>query len=151
MPPKKKDVTEPTVTDTSNYEAIKEEDYPVIETPEEAKTFAVPRYFNDTLLEQPQQQNELTVLAPLDANESWFKTYWRPAIAWQYFAVCLFDFIIGPAGQMLLSYYSGQAYVQWSPLTLQATGFYHIAMAAIIGIAAWTKGVQEKNTQTTLF
>ena len=29
-------------------------------------------------------------------EESWIKQYWRPAIAWQYFAVCLCDFIVFP-------------------------------------------------------
>lgn len=69
--------------------------------------------------------------------ESWLKQYWRPAIAWQYFTVCLFDFIIFPAAFM---HYTNQA---WDPLTLKESGFYHLAMAAIIGVAAWTRG-QEK-------
>lgn len=69
--------------------------------------------------------------------ESWLKQYWRPAIAWQYFAVCVFDFIIFPGAYM---YFANQA---WDPLTLKESGFYHLAMAAIIGVAAWTRG-QEK-------
>ena len=31
----------------------------------------------------------------------------------------------------------------WEPITLKEGGFYHLAMAAIIGVAAWTRG-QEK-------
>ncbi len=73
-------------------------------------------------------------------EESWLKSYWRPAIAWQYFAVCIFDFIIFPAAYM---YFSQQ---QWDPITLKEGGFYHLAMAAIIGVAAWTRG-QEKITR----
>lgn len=73
-------------------------------------------------------------------EESWLKSYWRPAIAWQYFAVCIFDFIIFPAAYM---YFSQQ---QWNPITLKEGGFYHLAMAAIIGVAAWTRG-QEKITR----
>ena len=73
-------------------------------------------------------------------EESWLKSYWRPAIAWQYFAVCIFDFIIFPAAYM---YFSQQ---QWNPMTLKESGFYHLAMAAIIGVAAWTRG-QEKITR----
>jgi hypothetical protein len=69
--------------------------------------------------------------------ESWLKAYWRPAIAWQYFAVCIFDFIIFPAAYM---YFTKLA---WDPITLKEGGFYHLAMAAIIGVAAWTRG-QEK-------
>ena len=37
-------------------------------------------------------------------------------------------------------HFTGQA---WDPLTLKESGFYHLAMAAIIGVAAWTRG-QEK-------
>lgn len=70
-------------------------------------------------------------------EDSWIKQYWRPSIAWQYFAVCIFDFIIFPAAAM---YFTGQP---WNPLTLKEGGFYHMAMAAIIGVAAWTRG-QEK-------
>ena len=73
-------------------------------------------------------------------EESWLKQYWRPAIAWQYFAVCVFDFIIFPAAYM---YFSNQP---WDPITLKEGGFYHLAMAAIIGVAAWTRG-QEKITK----
>lgn len=69
--------------------------------------------------------------------EPWIKQYWRPAIAWQYFAVCIFDFIIFPAAYL---YFAKQV---WEPLTLKESGFYHLAMAAIIGVSAWTRG-QEK-------
>jgi hypothetical protein len=32
---------------------------------------------------------------------------------------------------------------QWQPLTLQGAGFYHITMATVLGITAWSRG-QEK-------
>ena len=73
-------------------------------------------------------------------EESWLKQYWRPAIAYQYLAVCIFDFIVFPAAYM---YFSQQ---QWDPMTLKESGFYHLAMAAIIGVAAWTRG-KEKITR----
>lgn len=69
--------------------------------------------------------------------EPWIKQYWRPAIAWQYFAVCIFDFIIFPSASM---YFLKEP---WNPITLKEGGFYHLAMAAIVGVAAWTRG-QEK-------
>lgn len=34
----------------------------------------------------------------------------------------------------------------WDPITLKEGGFYHLAMAAIIGVAAWTRG-KEKITR----
>jgi hypothetical protein len=70
-------------------------------------------------------------------EESWIKQYWRPAVAWQYFAVCLFDFIIFPAASIALHNQP------WDPLTLKESGFYHLAMAAIIGVAAWTRGKEK--------
>lgn len=83
-------------------------------------------------------------------EESWIKKYWRPAMAWQYLAVCLFDFIIGPIMTMGLYKLLGGTYVPWLPLTLQEGGFYHLSMAAIIGVAAWTRG-QEKITRINAF
>ena len=38
------------------------------------------------------------------------------------------------------TYFTKQPY---DPITLKEGGFYHLAMAAIIGVAAWTRG-QEK-------
>jgi hypothetical protein len=82
-----------------------------------------------------------------DIENSWVKNYWRPAIAWQYFAVCVFDFILAPTVMLLFSYKTGMN-VQWAPLTLKESGFYHMAMGAILGVAAWTRG-QEKITRIT--
>jgi hypothetical protein len=78
-------------------------------------------------------------------EESWVKQYWRPAIAWQYFTVCIFDFIIFPLFDFSLGYYL-KTDNNWDPITLKDGGFYHIAMAAIIGVSAWTRG-QEKITK----
>ena len=83
-------------------------------------------------------------------TESWIKQYWRPFMAWQYGAVCLFDFIIAPSLTMLYFYASGGSYIQWEPLTLKESGFYHLSMAAIVGVAAWTRG-QEKITQINAY
>lgn len=78
-------------------------------------------------------------------EESWIKAYWRPAIAWQYFAVCICDFIIFPMLDFALSYHMNTDN-NYDPITLKEGGFYHLAMAAIIGVAAWTRG-QEKITK----
>lgn len=72
-------------------------------------------------------------------EESWIKQYWRPAVAWQYLVVCIFDFILFPS-------FALKSGMTWDPLTLRESGFYHLAMAAIIGVAAWTRG-QEKITK----
>ena len=73
---------------------------------------------------------------------NWLYRFWRPAIAWQYFIVCLFDFIIFPSLTFVTAKYTG-TYVAWDPLTLKESGFYHLSMAAIIGVSAWSRG-QEK-------
>ena len=81
------------------------------------------------------------------ANEaSWIKHFWRPAMAWQYLLVCMFDFLVAPALSMALSAYTGTPHVQWEPLTLKESAYYHIAMGLIIGVAAYTRG-QEKIKQ----
>lgn len=76
-------------------------------------------------------------------NETWIKQYWRPFMAWQYAAVCIFDFIVAPMLTMAFYKWNGGVYVPWAPLTLKESGFYHLSMAAIVGVAAWTRG-QEK-------
>lgn len=83
-------------------------------------------------------------------EESWIKQYWRPAMAWQYAAVCLFDFLLAPILTMIFFKLTGGSYIQWEPLTLRESGFYHLSMAAIIGVAAWTRG-QEKITRINAF
>ena len=54
----------------------------------------------------------------------------------------MFDFIIFPFFDFGLSYYL-KLDNNWDPITLKDGGFYHLAMAAIIGVSAWTRG-QEK-------
>lgn len=77
-------------------------------------------------------------------QEDWMVKKWRPMMGWTYMATCIFDFILGPILYNLLQYWNpGQAVGMWSPLTLQGGGMYHIAMGAILGISAWSRG-QEK-------
>ena len=84
-------------------------------------------------------------------GEPWITKYWRPMMAWQYFLVCLCDFIIFPSLSM---YYAAKMGVtehwKWDPITLSAGGFYHIAMGVIVGVTAYTRG-QENLLRTKLF
>lgn len=82
-------------------------------------------------------------------EQSWIRTYWRPMMAWQYFAVCLCDFIIFPLIAFWLAHHQGEAW-KWDPLTLKDGGFYHIAMGIVIGVAAWQRG-QENLLRTRIF
>lgn len=75
-------------------------------------------------------------------KQNWFHIYWRPAIAWSYLLICLFDFIGGPI--MFAIYYEAiDKTILWSPLTLRGGGIYHASMLAIIGVTSWGR-TQEK-------
>lgn len=77
-------------------------------------------------------------------TQDWMTTKWRPLMAITYMATIWFDFIFGPIIFNILQLHNtGQAITSWIPLTLQGGGLYHVAMGAILGIAAWTRG-QEK-------
>lgn len=71
--------------------------------------------------------------------------WWRPAMGWMYMAVCIFDFIIFPALWSIHLGWLKQPVTQWVPLTLQATGFFHVAMGAVLGIAAWNRTIEKLN------
>lgn len=71
-------------------------------------------------------------------NTDWINKKWRPAMGWLYMATCTFDFVIFPILWSLLQAMSkGAVTSQWQPLTLQGAGLYHIAMGAVLGIAAY--------------
>jgi hypothetical protein len=71
-------------------------------------------------------------------QEDWMSKRWRPAMGWLYMAVCAFDFIIAPVlWSMTQAYYHIVPFVQWQPLTLQGAGLFHLAMGAVLGIAAY--------------
>ena len=110
------------------------------------------------MLRMATQNKELII-----AEEPIYKKGWRPALAWAYVAIVVFDFVIAP---LIMMAFFGQAqsstmlpvgltaaeyieilkalppaiYHAWSPLTLQAGGFFHIAMGGILGIGSWTRG-----------
>lgn len=73
-------------------------------------------------------------------SETWIQYYWRPAMAWQYFIVCLFDFFFAPIMTALLRAFANAGLEPWKPLTLEGGGLYHLAMGAIIGVASWSRG-----------
>lgn len=73
-----------------------------------------------------------------NTNEDWINKKWRPAMGWLYMGTCTFDFVIFPIlWSMLQAAQGGQVTSQWQPLTLQGAGLYHIAMGAVLGIAAY--------------
>jgi len=83
------------------------------------------------------------------ADEHWVNKHWRPAMGWLYMATCLFDFILFPIlWSILQALTKGSVTMQWQPLTLQGAGLYHIAMGAVLGIAAYGR-TREKMSGNT--
>jgi len=77
-------------------------------------------------------------------KEDWMNSKWRPMMGWSYMLTCIADFVIFPVlWSILQSVSKGQVNVQWQPITLQGAGLYHIAMGAVLGIAAYGR-TQEK-------
>jgi len=80
---------------------------------------------------------ESTVALDKDAQD-WINKKWRPVMGWVYMLTCTADFVIFPILWSLLQALSkGSVTSQWQPLTLQGAGLYHIAMGAVLGIAAY--------------
>ena len=77
-------------------------------------------------------------------KEDWMNSKWRPMMGWLYMATCTFDFVIFPIlWSLLQAVIKAGAITQWQPLTLQGAGLYHIAMGAVLGLAAFGR-TQEK-------
>lgn len=100
-----------------------------------------------------------------NTQEKWFVKYWRPAAAWIYLAICVFDFVIMPVYVAktnlkledvvkVASTFEGSEKLgaltllmkknTWEPLTVMESGMFHLSFGAILGVAAYTRGrVQE--------
>ena len=76
-------------------------------------------------------------------KEDWMNSKWRPMMGWMYMLVCTADFILFPVMWSLLQTFAKVPITQWMPLTLQGAGLFHIAMGAVLGIAAFGR-TQEK-------
>jgi hypothetical protein len=71
-------------------------------------------------------------------NTDWINKKWRPVMGWMYMMTCTADFVVFPVLWSILQALShGQVTSQWQPLTLQGAGLYHLAMGAVLGIAAY--------------
>jgi hypothetical protein len=76
-------------------------------------------------------------------KEDWMNSKWRPMMGWMYMLVCTMDMVVFPVLWSLLQTTVGTGLTQWNPLTLQGAGLFHIAMGAVLGIAAFGR-TQEK-------
>ena len=76
-------------------------------------------------------------------KEDWMNSKWRPMMGWMYMLVCTMDMVVFPVLWSLLQTMTHSPITQWNPLTLQGAGLFHIAMGAVLGIAAFGR-TQEK-------
>ena len=76
-------------------------------------------------------------------KEDWMNSKWRPMMGWMYMLICTMDMVVFPVLWSLLQAVTHTAITQWNPLTLQGAGLFHIAMGAVLGIAAFGR-TQEK-------
>ena len=76
-------------------------------------------------------------------KEDWMNSKWRPMMGWMYMLVCTMDMVVFPILWSLLQTMTHSPITQWNPLTLQGAGLFHIAMGAVLGIAAFGR-TQEK-------
>ena len=69
-----------------------------------------------------------------------YASMWRPTLAYAYVLICVFDFVIAPIMTTTFYYITGGQLVPWKSLTMSEAGLFHVAMGAILGVAAWTRG-----------
>ena len=87
---------------------------------------------------------EHTMSVSEQKKEDWMNSKWRPMMGWMYMTVCACDFLLFPILWSLHQAINhGQVSSQWQPLTLQGAGLFHIAMGAVLGLAAYGR-TQEK-------
>jgi hypothetical protein len=80
---------------------------------------------------------------PEKKDEDWMQKKWRPAMGWMYMGICTLDMAVFPVLWSVLQMFQHTTITQWQPLTLQGAGLFHIAMGAVLGIAAFGR-TQEK-------
>lgn len=82
-------------------------------------------------------------------EENWIKSYWRPAMGWLYMLICFVDFVLYPMLAMVMPAFlhkfgvENATYTPWTSITLTNGGLIHISFGAILGITAWTRGLEK--------
>lgn len=149
--PKRTNYEVPTAADDETLaQLIKDPSIPQFPQNTSVDSYYVQQQVNQQFV--PQQQQILAAAAETTAannaeilvendNREWINKRWRPAMGWMYMAVCIFDFILFPIMYTLVQFYETQvvndAFRQWQPITLQGGGLFHVAMGAVLGIAAY--------------
>jgi len=89
------------------------------------------------------QEGGTTTIKTDDKFGDFINSKWRPLMAVIYMVTCTTDFVIFPILWSMLQASTHAQITQWMPLTLQGAGLYHIAMGAVLGLAAYGRS-QEK-------
>jgi hypothetical protein len=98
-------------------------------------------------------------------DDKWYVNTWRPAVAWTYLCFCIIDYGVRPA----INYYEYKKFnltetvnaLKELPSTSQVqiiqalqkpdippvlNEFVHLAFGSIIGVSAWTRGMEKIET-----
>jgi hypothetical protein len=94
-------------------------------------------------MEQHMAEEVKALSASEKKKEDWMNSKWRPMMGWMYMLICTMDMVVFPVLWSLLQTITHSPITQWNPLTLQGAGLFHIAMGAVLGIAAFGR-TQEK-------
>ena len=79
-------------------------------------------------------------------KEDWMNSKWRPMMGWMYMLVCTTDFVLFPIlWSLAQAIHGGNITSQWQPITLAGAGLFHIAMGAVLGIAAFGRTQEKMN------
>jgi|SRR5687768_5015220 len=82
----------------------------------------------------------------ISKKEHWMVCKWRPLCAIVYLIICVWDFIIAPIAFAWIQYnIGGNTIAQWQPLTLMGAGLLHIAFGGILGVSAFTRGMEKRD------
>ena len=98
---------------------------------------------NTQKIKEREMSEESTMSASEQKKEDWMNSKWRPMMGWMYMLICTMDMVLFPIMWSLLQAMTHTPITQWNPLTLQGAGLFHIAMGAVLGIAAFGR-TQEK-------
>ena len=70
-------------------------------------------------------------------------------MAWMYFAICVFDFIIFPIlWSVIQVHFHGNIGDAWNPITLQGAGLFHLSLGAILGVSAYGRTKEKTHDYT---
>lgn len=74
-------------------------------------------------------------------REPMWKGLWRPLLGYSYIVTCLWDFTVAP---IFFQVFQGAGVgLEWKPLTVEGGGLYHVAMGAVLGVSAWSRGTEK--------